>query len=85
MAEDAAARPARESDLTIHDQDFSMVAEIDLNTAAQRIERQERTALATGGTKRPQRPAVQSARAHRVIEKANLDAGPRPFRERIEK
>src|SRR5216683_7805534 len=65
---------AGEGDPTIHDQDFSMIAHVDLDAPPQRIEGQELPALAPRLSKRLEGPTVQPVRTHGVIEQAHLDA-----------
>src|SRR5262249_8159807 len=55
-------------------QDLAVVAHVDLNAAAQGVQRQEDAAFAAGFPKRLELPAVQAMRPHGIVEEPNFHA-----------
>ena len=63
---------AREGDPAIHDQDLAVVAQVDLDAAANRIEREEDTTFPASRDERLQPASAEAMRAHGVVEEPNF-------------
>src|SRR5262249_37822260 len=72
----ADVQAADETDLTVHDENLTVIAEVDLKAAAQEVEGQELADLAAGLTQVGKIVRPEPARTDRIVEEAHLHAGP---------